>query len=60
MEWFSGLGLAAGLFFLIKGLLWLCVPAAVVLVRKRQQARRPAHPQTGSPNDHTPHTQGKR
>jgi len=46
MEWFSGLGLAAGLFFLIKGLLWLCVPAVVVLIRRRNQHRHAANTQT--------------
>lgn len=54
MDWFSGLGLAAGLFFLIKGLLWLCVPAAIVLIRKRQQLRRAAHTQTDSLINQTP------
>lgn len=58
MAWFSGLGLAAGLFFLIKGLLWLCVPAAVVLIRKRQQLRRAAHTQSDSQIEHASQQQG--
>jgi len=41
MEWLGGLGIAAFLFFTIKGLLWLIIPAlGVVVARKRLAARR--------------------
>ncbi len=40
MEWLGGLGLAAFLFFLIKGLLWLLIPALGVVVAKRRIAAR--------------------
>ncbi len=32
MHWLKRLGMAGFLFFLIKGLLWLCVPAVILLL----------------------------
>lgn len=32
MHWLKRLGMAGFLFFLFKGLLWLCVPAVILLL----------------------------
>lgn len=42
MEWLGGLGIAAFLFFTIKGLLWLVIPTLGVVVAKKRLAARHA------------------
>lgn len=46
MEWLTGFGSAAALFFLAKGVLWLIVPGAIVLMRQRARTHKDSPPTT--------------